>query len=167
MAPKPFSMTSTKCPGGAWRSRSMWNDGGGGNPRCTIIPSPSPVAPWQGEQKIPNRCSPRSRTARVTAKGKASAADAARPSPGESLGTVSSTSGREARPSAKNELDASGLYRGWSPMSLRQAVQREQAEDREERSAEDRQLECDRNEGRPAVQGAAFIPITFELSILG
>ncbi len=34
-------ITSKKCPAGACRRRSMWYEGGGGNPRCTIIPCPS------------------------------------------------------------------------------------------------------------------------------
>ena len=34
----------------ASRILSSWNDGGGLRPRCTIIPLPSAVRPWQGEQ---------------------------------------------------------------------------------------------------------------------
>ena len=31
-------------------ARSSWNDGGGLQPRCTIMPLPRPVWPWHGEQ---------------------------------------------------------------------------------------------------------------------
>src|SRR5206468_5417214 len=94
-------------------------------PRMTTKPLPSPCKPWQGEQKILKRSSPRSRSLRSTVSGKLF----------ESFGTKSSSSaiapratafstrGRSERPSPKNSEGESGRFFGWLAMSCRRYSQ--------------------------------------------
>ncbi len=63
-------MTSKKYPAGAVRSRSSWNEVGARKPRCTTMPLPCPVRPWQGEQNTLKRSRPRAITSAVTGIGK-------------------------------------------------------------------------------------------------
>src|SRR3979411_894679 len=88
-------------------------------PRIAIIPLPSPCKPWQGEQKILYRFSPRSRSSIVRGRGNAF----------ESLGTVNasrtraprgtvfSTKGRAERPSVKKSEGERGRFLGCCAMS--------------------------------------------------
>src|SRR5437588_12223997 len=88
-------------------------------PRIAIMPLPSPCKPWQGEQKILYRFSPRSRSSIVRGRGKAfeslgtdNASRTRAP-----RGTVFSTKGRAERPSVKKSEGERGRFLGCCAMS--------------------------------------------------
>src|SRR5580765_5466231 len=88
-------------------------------PRIAIMPLPSPCKPWQGEQKILYRFSPRSRSSIVRGRGNAfeSLGTANSSKARAPRGTVFSTKGRAERPSEKKSEGQSGRSAGWSAMS--------------------------------------------------
>src|SRR5207249_5793263 len=94
-------------------------------PRMTTKPLPSPCKPWQGEQKILKRSSPRSRSLRSTVRGKLfeSFGTKSSSSASEPRATVFSTGGRSERPSPKNSEGESGRFFGWLAMSCRRYSQ--------------------------------------------
>src|SRR6267154_2550420 len=88
-------------------------------PRIAIIPLPSPCKPWQGEQKILYRFSPRSRSSIVRGRGKAfeSLGTVNSSRTREPRGTVFSTKGRAERPSVKKSEGERGRFLGCCAMS--------------------------------------------------
>src|ERR1700704_1405164 len=88
-------------------------------PRIAIIPLPSPCKPWQGEQKILYRSSPRSRSSIVRGRGNAfeSLGTVNSSRTREPRGTVFSTKGRAERPSVKKSEGERGRFLGCCAMS--------------------------------------------------
>src|SRR5712692_4797871 len=94
-------------------------------PRKATMPFPSPCKPWQGEQKILYRSSPRWSSSKLTSNGKLFESFGTKSSSlaSEPRATVFSTSGRSERPSSKNDEGASGRFFGWLAMSCRRYSQ--------------------------------------------
>src|SRR6266481_595550 len=88
-------------------------------PRIAIIPLPSPCKPWQGEQKILYRSSPRSSSSRLRGSGKTlESLDTANSSSStEPRATVFSTNGRAERPSVKKSEGERGRFLGCCAIS--------------------------------------------------
>src|SRR5229473_662240 len=94
-------------------------------PRKATMPFPSPCKPWQGEQKILYRSSPRWSSSKLTSNGKLFESFGTKSSSlaSEPRATVFSTSGRSERPSSKNGEGESALFFGWLAMSCRRYSQ--------------------------------------------